>query len=284
MTALRPTARLLPLALATVAALVAALGVPTAAQQIPADPVLRDFEPIGDFVLELGGADQPNTKVFRSRRAGSAVLLIGPGLPGALLVSPRTKAVERYEASKVVVGPDGVAFVLADAVPASESTYTVAGRDIAFTVGGKPARLKERAPLLGLHPGPDLTRHDPGYAFRSKQYRPSDAVLRAVRSAAAEPVRVRVYFGSWCPHCADVVPKILKVAESLAGTPVRFEYYGLPLGFGNEPEARRANISAVPTAVLYSGGKEIARIGGNEWSIPELALKKALDKGRQAGR
>jgi thiol-disulfide isomerase/thioredoxin len=257
---------------------------PAPAQQIPPDPVLRDFEPIGEYVLELAGADMPGVRVFQSQKAGSAVLLLGPGLPGALLVSPRAKAVQRFESNKVVVGPDGIAFVLADATPAKESDFKAAGREIAFTVGGRPARLKERAPLLGLHPGVNLTRYDPGYAFRSKRYNPSPAVMRAVRTAATQPVRVRVFFGSWCPHCSEVVPKILKVADALAGTPVKFEFYGLPMGFGNEPEARRANIQSVPTGVVYSGGKEIGRIGGHEWAIPELAIKKALDKQRQAGR
>lgn len=257
---------------------------PLAAQQIPPDPVLRDFEPIGEYVLELGGVEVPGARVFLARRAGSAVLIVGQGLPGALLLSPRTKSVQRIESAKVVVGPDGFAHVLADAAQVQESIYQAVGRDLTFTVGGKPARLKERAPLLGLHPGSDLTRYDPGYAFRSKRYTPSPAVVRAVKSSLAQPVRVRVFFGSWCPHCSQVVPKILRIADELAATPLKFEFYGLPLGFGNDPEARKANINAVPTAVLYSGGREIARIGGHEWSIPELAIKKALDRQRAAGR
>ena len=269
--------------LAALALFLAAVA-PVAAQQIPPDPVLRDFEPIGEYVLELGGVDVPEARVFLARRAGSAVLVVGPGLPGALLLSPRTKSVQRIESAKVVVAPDGFAHVLADAAQTQESVYQPAGRDLTFTVGGKPARLKERAPLLGLHPGSDLTRYDPGYAFRSKRYTPSPAVVRALQSSAAQPVRVRVFFGSWCPHCSQVLPKILKVADALASTPVKFEYYGLPMGFGNDPEARKANVTAVPTAVLYSGGKEIARIGGHEWSIPERALKKALDRQRTAGR
>ena len=265
-------------------ALLLASAAPVAAQQIPPDPVLRDFEPIGEYVLEVGGVDVPGARVYLARRAGSAVLVVGQGLPGALLLSPRTKSVQRIESAKVVVGPDGFAYVLADAAQVQESVYQPAGRDLTFTVGGKPARLKERAPLLGLHPAGDLTRYDPGYAFRSKRYTPSPAVVRAVKTSAAQPVRVRVFFGSWCPHCSQVVPKILKIADELASTPVKFEFYGLPMGFVNEPEAQKARITAVPTAVFYSGGREIARIGGHEWSIPELAIKRALDRHRAAGR
>lgn len=269
--------------MAALALLLPLLPVSAAAQQIPPDPVLRDFEPMGEYVLEMGGVDMTGVRVFQSQRAGSTVLLVGQGLPGALLVAPRTKTVQRVDAAKVVIGDDGVAHVLAGAAPVQESVYVIKGRDLTFTVGGRPARLKERAPLLGLHPAVDLIRYDPGYAFRSKRYTPSPAVIRAVQSSVAQPVRVRVFFGSWCPHCSQVVPKILKIADALASTPVKFEFYGLPMGFGSEPEARKANVQAVPTAVLYSGGREIARIGGHEWSIPELALKKALDRQRTSG-
>ena len=253
------------------------------AQQIPADPVLRDFEPFGEYVLEIAGAPLPGLKMFRSTKAGSAVLITGTGIPAPLLLMPRERVVQRVPAGKVVVGGDGVAFVLADAEPVKESAFAVDGRDLTFTIGGRPARLREKPYLLGLHPAADLTRHDWGYGFRSKRYTPSAPVVQSLRQTKT-PVRVRIYFGSWCPHCSETVPKIMRVAEALAGTPVQFEYYGLPTGFGNEPEAKRMNITGVPTGVIFRNGKEIARVSGHEWGIPELALKKALDRSAKTGK
>ena len=34
--------------------------------------------------------------------------------------------------------------------------------------------------------------------------------------------------------------------------------------------------------LLFRNGKEIGRISGHEWGIPELALKKALDRSAKA--
>jgi thiol-disulfide isomerase/thioredoxin len=253
---------------------------PLSAQQIPPDAVLRDFEPTGERVLEVAGATLPGLQMFRSQRAGSAFLITGPGLPGsgAVLISPRSREVQRIDAAKVVVGGDGVAHVLADAQPVREGTFAVDadGSTISFTLGGKPARLEEKPYLLGLHPGSELRSHDAGYAFRAGRYTPSPPIVRMLRETR-DPIRVRVFFGSWCPHCAESVPKLLKVAEALAGTPITFEYYGLPKGFGSEPEAKRNGVNVVPTGIVYRGGKEIGRIDAGSWAIPELGLKKVLD-------
>lgn len=265
--------------LAAAVCLVAAPGI---AQQIPPDPVLRDFEPFGEYVLEVNGAPLQDLQMFRSQKAGAAVLIMGPGLPSPLLLLPRERVVQRVPEGKVVVGDDGLAFVLADAQPVRESAFAVEGRDLTFTVGGRPARLREKPYLLGLHPAADLAAHDWGYAFRARQYTPSGPIVQSLRQLQGPPVKVRVYFGSWCPHCSATVPKIMKVAEALAGSPVQFEYYGLPTGFGNEPEAKRMGITAVPTGVVFRNGREIARVSGYEWTIPELALKKALDRAAQA--
>jgi thiol-disulfide isomerase/thioredoxin len=247
------------------------------AQQIPPDPVLRDFEPFGEYVLEVAGAAMPHLQMYRSVKANSAVLIMGTGLPAPLLLMPRERVVNRVPAGKVVVGADGVAYLLSDARPARESAFAVDGSDLTFTVGGRPARLREKPYLLGLQPQAALGRHDAGYTFRARRYTPSQPVVQSLR-AVKEPTRVRIYFGSWCPHCSDTVPKIMRVAEALAGTPVVFEYYGLPTGFGNEPEAKRMNITGVPTGVVFRNGREVARVSGHEWGIPELALKKALDR------
>ncbi|HET9768454.1 MAG TPA: thioredoxin domain-containing protein [Thermoanaerobaculia bacterium] len=249
---------------------------PARGQMIPLHPLLRDFEPMGEYALVIGGAPLPGVKMFRSEKAGAAVLMTGPGLRSALLLIPREKAVQRVDPVKVVVGADGRAALLADAQPVRESGFAVEGMDIVFTVEGTPARLKEKPYLLGLHPGKDLLDNDAAYAFRARQYNPSPALVKALRQAV-NPIRVRVFFGSWCPHCGQMVPRILRLADALAGSQVRFEFYGLPSPFDKEPEASRMGITGVPTGVVYRGTREVGRIAGGEWSIPELAIKKVLD-------
>ena len=261
-----------PLTMALLAALVA----PAVGQMIPAHPTLRDFEPMGEYVLMLNGTPQPGVQIWKSEKGGSAVLVTGAPLHSSLLIAPREREVQRFDPVKVAVGSDGRAYLLSDVKLTKESAFSVEADEIVFTVEGQPARLKPKPYLLGLHAGRDLLTHDVGYDFLAKQYQPSPAVLRALRQTS-QPVRVRVFFGSWCPHCHEMVPRILRVENALAGSSLRFEFYGLPAPFGDEPEAKRMGIRAVPTGVVYRGNQELGRIEGDEWSIPELAIKKILD-------
>ncbi|HEV8630853.1 MAG TPA: thioredoxin family protein [Thermoanaerobaculia bacterium] len=273
-----------PVLILLAAALLAPLGAHCVqAQMIPADAVLRDFEPLGDYYLEVGGARIPEVELFRSEKAGSAVLVFGPGLRGVTLLQPRAHAVQTLSMTKVAKRADGRVDVLADAVLTPAGDFTIDGREISFTIEGKAARLREKPYLLGLHPGRDLLLHDATYSFRAKLYQPSPALVNALRQAT-KPVRIRVFFGSWCPHCQQMVPRILRLEDALAGSTIHFEFYGLPTLYGEEPEAKRMGIDGVPTGVVYRGNREVGRIAGEEWSIPELAIKKILENTPKSSR
>jgi thiol-disulfide isomerase/thioredoxin len=263
-----------------IVALLAPLASPVGGQMIPPHATLSEFEPFGVYDLEVGGIVQREVRIFR-REKGSVVLMTGPGLAAAYALVPADKAVKRLAANKIVVGPDGIAFALADAAVSRESDYTIDGSEVVFTLGGKPARLREKPYLLGLHPGRDLLQHDVSYAFMAQRYRPSPVEVRALQQTR-QPVRVRVFFGSWCPHCKEIVPRILQAAKSLEGTPIKFEYYGLPLGFG--PQAKSWGITEVPYVVVYRGDREIGRVRGDDLKIPERGIRKLLDAQAKASR
>ena len=73
-----------------------------------------------------------------------------------------------------------------------------------------------------------------------------------------------------------MVPRIMKLAEKLEGSKISFDFYGLPRGIVSDPEATRVDIHAVPTGVIYREGREIGRIEGAGWKVPELALNNLL--------
>ncbi|HEU5322740.1 MAG TPA: hypothetical protein VFX28_18175, partial [Methylomirabilota bacterium] len=104
----RPWAAAL-LLLAGAAAAVAALA------QTPADAVLRDFQPMSDYVLEIGGKIDPKAELYQTRRSG-VVLILTPSFSSAVLINPRAESVETLVPAKVTKKPDGTADVLADAV------------------------------------------------------------------------------------------------------------------------------------------------------------------------
>ena len=135
---------------------------------------------------------------------------------------------------------------------------------IAFTVDETRATLKPRAALLGLQTRAALAAHDPEFARRALAYSPSEATLANLLSEQ-EDVRVRIYLGTWCPHCQEAVPRAMRVDERLEGSRIRFEYYGLPYKFSKDPETSRAKITHVPTAV------RIPRLPGKSVRDPAIS-------------
>ena len=74
----------------------------------------------------------------------------------------------------------------------------------------------------------------------------------------------------------------VKLEQLLRGSKIRFEYFGLPPNFGSDPPAVQNKIKAVPTGIVYLGGKEgkegkeIGRIADNAWTSPETTLAAIL--------
>jgi len=86
---------------------------------------------------------------------------------------------------------------------------------------------------------------------------------------------VRIYFGSWCPHCREHVPFLLRVEDDVKNPKIQFQYYGLPPGL-DDPEAKKLGIKGVPTGIVYVNGKEVGRLTGAGWNTPEVLLSKIL--------
>lgn len=278
----------LPLAVAALALLFPAVCAPAFAQtpQTPQTPqidaVLRDFQPSDEFVLELGGKELPKAEIFQTEKIG-AVLILASEIGSPVLINPRGGTVETVAAAKVSRRPDGALDILADAVLKRLGSFEVQGEQVRFTIDGKAAAIKPKPPILGLHGAADLKAYSARYGQRARAYAPAAPVIAALKKQAKDVV-VRIYFGSWCPHCQKQVPKALRVEQELAGSHIRFEYFGLPHEVGGNPEARRVGVSTVPTGILYSAGREVGRIQGGEWDSPESAIRDILAGGAAPGK
>ena len=250
---------------------------PAAAQSIPSDAVLRNFEISVDFILLIDGKEQPKAEGYFSETARS-FLLIASEFPSPILITAATQSVDTVDLMKVAKQPTGTIDLLADAVMQPAGKYAVDGPNIAFTYSGKQLRVSPRPYLLGKHTGAELLAHSPAYVRKANAYTPDAAILKRLK-AQKEPVRILTFFGSWCPHCSAHVPLLLKVEQGLAGSKIQFEYLGMPKGpaFGEVPEAKQYKIDGVPTAILFVGGKEIGRIPNSQWSNPEVALDLQLN-------
>jgi thiol-disulfide isomerase/thioredoxin len=235
---------------------------------------LRDFHPFTTYVLAVDGAEAPDAKIYYSETA-RAFLVFEERFPAPVLIRPRRSSVETVSPAKVAEREDGTIDLLPAPELAAQEDFRVVEDRLVFTIDGTRAALKPRPPLLGLQSVAALTEYDPEYARRAQAYTPSEATLTNLLSER-EDVRVRVYFGTWCPHCKEAVPRAMRIDEGLEGSRIHFEYYGVPARFSQDPEARRAKVKGVPTAVVFRGGREIGRLTGNAWKSPELALSMML--------
>ena len=254
--------------------------VAAAAQGVPADSVLRGFQPIGDYLLEVGGKDAAKAEIFQSESA-VAILVLASEFPSPVLLNPRTQQVLTLDLMRVARQADGSIDILADAVLAPSGQFEVAGENVVFTVAGRRATLKPKPPLLKSRNGGELKAYDPGYARAAQAYHPNDAALASLR-AQAQPVTVRVFFGSWCSFCKRYLPRLLKVEDDLQGSRLRFEYFGLPRNFQGDPEAKRLQVTGVPTGIVFVGGREVGRLEGTAWQAPESGLRDLLAKSSAA--
>lgn len=264
-----------------VALLALPLALPLAAQS---DAVLRGFHPTSEYRLWVAGKEVPKAEIYESQVAG-AYLILTSAFASPVLVGKRSSAVETVNLMKVSKKDDGSVDLLADATleplgtARPENNYT----EVVFQVGGKEARLKLTPPLTGLHPRADLLAHTPEYGRGAAVYKPDNPALNKLK-AQKEPTRVKIFFGSWCPHCKQVLPGVLKVEESIAGSRVTFEYYGLPRPpeAWTDPEVVKNGVKGVPTALVYVGGREVGRLTTDSWAKMEVSLADMLARAASA--
>lgn len=230
----------------------------------------------GDYQIRVDGELIKDAEVYRGARP-PAFLILSPVLPAPTLLAPGQGTVATLNLMKLAKRSNGTIDVLPGATQALEGRFQMESDAVTFTVGGKNVRLEEKPPLLGLHGAEDLKDYSAIYEKGSASYTPNESTLSQLEGQSTA-VRVRIFFGSWCPLCQRTVPHIVRVAEELESSKFDFEFYGLPRGFGEEPEARKFGVTGVPTGIVFVDGKEAGRIEGNSWLRPEQALKDILGK------
>lgn len=241
------------------------------------DPFFNGFEPEGKWVIAVDGTVKA-ASIWTAVKAGNVLLIDSPSLPQAVVVQPRQRSVETVPRDGILTQFDGTAALAADVAPTPSGNFEVVNDTvISMNVGGRAVELREAPYQLGPKTIGQLLDSNAHYRFGSARYRPSEPIVRSLRSTS-KPVILKVFFGTWCPHCSEVLPKVFSVAQALEGSSVKFEFYGLDKGeaFSADPESKKYAIRGVPTAVVLVDGKEVAKIDTGAWRIPELGIQNAL--------
>lgn len=267
---------LLALLIAATATAAPAKPAPAAPKAAAVDNVLNGFTRTGEYLLMVNGKPVPSAEIYRNERL-PAYLIVTPAFPNPVLLMAGAMTVETVAAPKLLRQPDGTMAVAADADTRPQGKFQIQGAQVVFASEGRKASLGSNPPLLGTHPAPDLKNHSPEYMVGARNYTPKPAVIAALKKEK-KPVKVKVFFGSWCPHCKQHLPYLLRVEDEIrgSGTSIQFEYYGLPKGFSNEPEAKKYNVDGVPLAIVFVNGREAGRISGGGWESPETSLSNIL--------
>ncbi len=251
-----------------------------AAQEV--DEMMRGFASTGDFLVEIDGTINKDAEIMLAERP-QAYLIIAPELGGPVLLELRRGTVSKVHMMKLLRRDNGTIDMVADATPQTFGRYELDGRAVTFKVGTTSVRMVEKPALVGLHPQSGLIEHSPGYSRSAAAYSPNADALTKLRASKGD-IRVRTYFGSWCPHCTRHVPFMMRVENELADNAgITFEYFGLAKptpGQADWPEGVRN----VPTAIIYVGDKEVGRVKDNQWRAPEMALSQAIGKGSASSR
>jgi thiol-disulfide isomerase/thioredoxin len=260
--------RRLPVALCAI--LLPALAAAAKPPVLPAGA--ETFHPTLSYVLRVEEKVVPGARSYATER-GDVYLIVSAQLPGPVRLDLRSREVATL--ARVPAERGGVLVVPAGEPRKPQGQYEIQNGSPRFTVEGKRARLEYPPPLLGLQPVAAIRSYNPDYDRRAAAYRP-DATAVAKLAAVQEPVRLRVYFGTWCPTCTETLPNLMKVLQALKGAPFTVEYYGLPPDLDTDPERARRNVQRVPTAIVYRRGAEVGRITDDQWLRPDLALRAIL--------
>lgn len=222
------------------------------------------FEVQGSTVYK--SAEAPPTFLVLPSPFGRPVL-VTTGPLGARLLDPARIARDAADPEAVRVDTSGpqTDFLLVH----PDGPSLIVDRD------GVKMTLKASPPLLGDRTSDEVMSALPEYRRGAARYRP-DSVSVAKLSRTAQPTELVVVFGSWCPHCEQSVPRLVRVLEDVKGAPIKATFHGVPPGGEDDPLMSELHVTRLPTAIVRRDGKELARMEGEAWEAPETSLARIV--------
>ncbi len=212
-----------------------------------------------DYILEIDGVRSPQARLY-STPGRPAMLLTAPELTQALVLMVPGREVQMAERESIAAGRSEQEVLLADVdVHGPPFPYTMSDSAVVFFMDGKKYLLGRRPPLIGVLTVDEVLGALPIYRQGMAAYDPVAADLEYLKSFN-RPVSVNVFFGSWCPHCKEVVPRFLKTLSVAGNSNIRLGLTGVPSPFNEYPPAVEKKIKGVPTVIVSAGDVEIGRI------------------------
>jgi thiol-disulfide isomerase/thioredoxin len=272
---MRTRARALPAAIALIAA--ALPPIPAGAAPQGAGPTANQTamicRPNYDFSIEVEGSYPKDARFYQAEQRGKYLIDIPSSKDGLLLdvQARRLVVVPRANLTRV----DGNVRIRDVPAGARSIAFSVDGPIIQFRNEDKKIRILPvlmRPPITGPVTFDRLVDDRPEYSAGMKTYVPHPESITAINKFGRK-VEVEAYFATWCGHCKEYMPRLLRAMQEVKNPNVKVNLVGVPRGFGTEPGPWQGRgIQTIPTIIVKVEGKEVTRLGTQPGAAPEIEL------------
>ena len=204
-----------------------------------------------------------NSARFYLSKDRAFLLVLSNAFKDALVMNVREKVIYAFSKAEVRFEDSGSTAVTNEKIDVqSLGNYTQNKSNVSASLFGKEIRVVPRAHLIGQATLDELFLHTPAYRLLADQYKPN---LEAVKflSQYQEPVNFIVAFGTWCSHCKEWVPRLIKSVLDCNNPNLNCSFVGINRKFDQPKEfVENEKIKNIPTIIVHKNGKEIGRIVG----------------------
>lgn len=252
--------------------LLALVASPWSAFAAPVDVVTT-----GQFQVEIKGKADPTGKVYRSTEQPLVLLVTTSAFSRPIYITTGPMSARLLDPGKVTSDPATPEHRKVDPSGAVEDILTMKpdGANLTLEKDGISVTLAPPPPVLGDRTLEELTAQLPDYRRDAMNYAPKASAIETLQQLK-QPAEVLVFFGSWCSHCAEHVPRLVRTLQDAKSAKLHVTFHGVPPNGGGDAMADSLRISALPTMIVRRDGKEIARLTDTAWDTPEVSLANAL--------
>lgn len=244
---------------------------------VPAPQAATWNENIG-LLVKVDGKPSGIAHIYDSEDYQQMLLCI-EGQPKVAILDLTTATVSSAPGDSLRVGTDGTAeFEEAGSeylAPLEQNEGT-----LSFAWDASKLVLTPLPPLVGAADLAHILELKPAYAHAAAAYEPEPGNLAVVKAVATD-TQMRVYFGTWCHLCKELIPGLIRTIELAANPKLHVAYFGVSEDM-RQPEAEltRDAISRTPTIVVLQGGREVGRIEEKVPTTVEASLAGILGGGK----
>ena len=107
-----------------------------------------------------------------------------------------------------------------------------------------------------------ILSHGEDWQKNYDDYEIDEVVIKEIKSALGEDLKIDVYLGLWCSDSVNNVPKFIKIIDAVGPEKLNINYFTVERSDkqGTPYFVPELKVERVPTFIFYRHGEEIGRI------------------------